>query len=183
MKKLTTAKMKDYYDKGNGVDISEYKNVKKSYAKDFKPYITPIKMLELGVFEGKYLNDLYKSLPKQLFIPALKRGKLSPEGANPKLNLFEIKSRMPLPEWEKKGWIMTDKKGWFEWYVKYYLGRRLGEEDQVQINRWKKFKRHYAQVVKNCHHKKTAKGRCSDPKNCRPKQRQALLQWAWPFMD
>jgi hypothetical protein len=159
-------------------------DLKKKYEHDFDPYISPMKMLELGVFEGKYLNDLYKKLPKEMFEGAVKRGKICPDGApNASLNYFGIKSRMPLSEWKTRGWIMSDKKGWFEWYVHYFLGRRLGKEDEIQIGRWKKFARHYAQVVKNCKHKKNAKGQCSDPKNCRPKQRQALLQWAWPFLD
>jgi hypothetical protein len=162
--------------------LADY-DLKIPYEHGFKPYISPMKMLELGVFEGRYLNDLYKKLPREMFDGGIKRGKIVPDGADEKINYFGVKSRMPLSEWKKRGWIMTDKKGWFEWYVHYFLGRRLGKEDEIQIGRWKKFARHYAQVVKNCKHKKNARGKCSDPKNCRPRQRQALLQWAWPFLD
>lgn len=171
-----------YLGEGKCKTLKDY-DLKMTYEHGFAPYLSPMKMLEIGVFEGRYLNDLYKKLPREMFDGAIKRGKLRPDGANEKVNFFEVKSRMPLSEWKKRGWIMTDKKGWFEWYVHYFLGRRLGKEDEIQIGRWKKFARHYAQVVKNCKHKKNDKGKCSDPKNCRPRQRQALLQWAWPFLD
>jgi hypothetical protein len=149
---------------------------------EFKPFLSPPKMLALGVFEGKYINNLYKKLPKELFAGAIKRGKIIPDsGPDPGVNLFGIKSRMSLSEWKKRGWIGTDKKGWFQWYINYWLGRRLPEEDLKQIKRWNAIARHRGQIDKNCKHKKDIKGRCSDIMNCRPKQRQALLQWAWNF--
>lgn len=140
---------------------------------DFKPAYTPAEMLELGVFEGKYLNKHILELPKEWFITALKNGKLSPGKPNIECNRFKIKSRMSLLDWKKKGWIPIvkgdpDEFGWFEWYARYYLGRRIPNVDEKQIARWKAFKRHYMQVKKNC-----------TSILCRPKQRQALLQWSY----
>lgn len=87
------------------------------------------------------------------------------------LNKFKVKSRQSLSEWEKKGWIMTDPNGWFEWFIKYCEGRRLGEEDETQIGRWSSYiSRHQKQISNNCK---------LDDYKCRPKQRQGLLQWSW----
>jgi len=88
---------------------------------------------------------------------------------------FGVKSRLPLSEWRRKGWIdARDPRGWFEWYMRFYLGRRIPGYDEHQIARWRAFRRHLAQVQKNCE-----RGHI----DCRPRQRQALLQWAYdPFV-
>lgn len=135
---------------------------------DFTPSYTPMEMLDKGVFEGIYVCAI-KGIPKTYkeHPNVLKKG-VDPD---PSINKFGIKSRMSLKEWEDKGWIKTDPCGWFEWYIKYFHGRRLGEEDDWQIGRWKSYvARHNAQVQKGC--------RKGDDE-CRPKQRQGLLQWAW----
>jgi hypothetical protein len=140
---------------------------------DFTPYYTPQQMLTMGVFEGKYMNDCRNEFPKEWYKAADRRGKLSKE-ANPLLNKFKIKSRLSLQEWRKRKWVPITKsdkdiRGWFQWYCRYYIGRRIPAIDIKQINRWKSFKRHFAQVKKN------ARGQLHK----RPKQRQALLQWSW----
>lgn len=139
----------------------------RNFAKDFKPQLTPKQMLELGVFGGKYMTDCQKEFPASWF----KKAKLSKEGADPKLNYFKVLASQPLSVWKKKGWIYPgDPRGWFQWYCRYYMGRRIPEEDQRQIKRWKAMKRHLMQIKKNCPQK--------DP-FCRRRQRQALLQWAY----
>ena len=139
---------------------------------DFNPYYTPQQMLSMGVFEGKYLNDCVNEFPLEWYAAANKRNKLS-KVANPAINYFKVKSRLSLQEWRKRGWIPIiggdkDVRGWFQWYCRYWMGRRIPEIDIIQIKRWKSFVRHYAQVKKNAK-------RITD----RPKQRQALLQWSW----
>jgi hypothetical protein len=132
----------------------------------FTPFLSPSEMLEMGVFEGRYCNDCRDELPSEWFDNAKISNKPDPD-----LNYFSIKSRQPLSVWRDKGWIVgPDPRGWFQWYCRYYLGRRLPEIDQHQIKRWRAFKRHEAQVRNNC-----------EPGNwsCRPRQRQALLQWAY----
>src|SRR6056297_1380639 len=140
----------------------------KSFDEDFSPDLSPKKMLELGVFGGKYMTDCKEEFPDKWF----KDAKLSPEKKDPSLNYFKIDASQPLSVWRKKGWINEkhDPRGWFQWYCRYYRGRRLEKEDKRQISRWRAFKRHLTQVEKNC-----KKGDI----NCRKKQRQALLHWAY----
>lgn len=140
------------------------------FADGFAPDLSPEEMLEMGVFEGKYCNDCRDELPSCWF----KNARIS-DIADPSLNYFKIKSRQPLAVWQEKGWIIPpDPRGWFQWYCRYYLGRRIDNVDAFQIKRWKAFSRHAGQIRKNC--------RAGDL-SCRPRQRQALLQWAYdPFI-
>jgi len=134
---------------------------------DFKPELTPQQMLALGVFCGKYMTDTINEFPKSWF----RNAKLATSSRDCSLNYFGVDASLPLSEWQKKGWIHPDDpRGWFQWYCRYYMGRRLPQEDERQIKRWKAFQRHIAQVRMNC-----APGDLS----CRPRQRQALLQWAY----
>ncbi len=147
---------------------AKYGDVKKG---DFQPAFTPAEMLAYGIFEGKYLNDCLLEFPKEWFEGALKEGTLSPEGPDVDCNCFKIKSRQPLNTWKKNKWIYgKDNRGWFQWYCRYYCGRRDPKIDKIQISRWKSFKRHYGAVKKNCE---------ESDLDCRPKQRQALLQWSY----
>jgi len=132
----------------------------------FSPELTPAQMLELGVFGGKYMTDCREEFPAEWFAHA----RLSPTGADKNLNFFGVLAGQPLAEWRRKGWIHPDDpRGWFQWYCRYTMGRRH-EDDARQIGRWRAFARHKAQVVRNCEP--------GDP-FCRPRQRQALLQWAY----
>ncbi len=140
------------------------------FASDFCPELTPKEMLALGVFEGHYLNDCQNKFPKTWF----RHAKLALTAPDEKMNYFGVKSRLSLMQWRQKGWIIEpDVRGWFQWYCRYYMGRRLPEIDAFQIKRWKSFRRHFVQVEKNCF---------PGDIMCRRKQRQALLQWAYnPF--
>ena len=138
----------------------------KHFHEDFKPELTPKQMLNLGVFGGKYMTDCKNEFPKDWF----NNVKLSPNFHNPKLNYFKINASKSLKYWVEKGWIYhEDPRGWFQWYCRYYMGRRC-LDDVRQIKRWKAMKRHITQVTKNC-----PKGLI----DCRRKQRQALLHWAY----
>jgi hypothetical protein len=141
----------------------------KKFHPDFTPAFTPAQMLELGVFEGKYLNSTQDEYPKSWF----KHAKLS-DVPDPTINFFGVKSRQPLSVWLDNNWIHPlDPWGWFQWYCRYYMGRRCAD-DERQIKRWRAFKRHSQQVLLNGG---------GDPTK-RLKQRQALLQWSWdPFPD
>ncbi len=132
----------------------------------FTPDLTPKEMLELGVFGGKYLNDCKSEFPDDWFLNA----KLS-QVKDKNLNYFSVNASQPLSEWVKKGWIHSqDPRGWFQWYCRYFMGRRTPVEDQRQIKRWRAFRRHLGAIKKYC-----------EPYDyqCRKKQRQALLHWAY----
>ena len=134
---------------------------------DFSPELTPKEMLELGVFGGKYMTDCTEEFPKDWFTNA----KLCHEKHDPTLNFFGVNASQPLSIWRAKGWIYRDDpRGWFQWYCRYYMGRRIPVEDTRQIKRWKMINRHVVQVKKNCK---------NGDFNCRPVQRQALLHWAY----
>lgn len=140
----------------------------KNFDPAFKPELTPKQMLSLGVFGGHYMTDCQNEFPKDWFT----RAKMDPEKHNDLLNYFQKHASQSLQVWQHKGWINEehDPRGWFQWYCRYYMGRRLPEEDERQIKRWKAIRRHVAQVKKNCKKKDMS---------CRPKQRQVLLHWAY----
>ena len=138
----------------------------KNFHIDFKPDLSPKEMLELGIFGGKYMTDCINEYPKDWF----KNAKLCSEKHDPDLNYFGINASQPLSVWQQKGWInQDDPRGWFQWYCRYYLGRRH-EDDMRQIKRWKAMHRHIAQIKHNCY---------PGDLGCRKRQRQALLHWAY----
>ena len=154
--------------KNGGVD----KNGMKIRYDSFEPYYTPQQMLVMGVFEGKYINDCEGEFPTEWYTAA--KNKIGCKKADPSKNYFKIKSRLSLKEWRKRKWVPINKndndiRGWFQWYCRYWMGRRIPEIDCIQIRRWKAFARHFAQVKKNAY----------GDLNKRPRQRQALLQWSW----
>ncbi len=132
----------------------------------FKPELKPKEMLELGVFGGNYFNGDYSEFPKEWF----ENARLTNGKPDPKLNYFEVSASQPLSVWQEKGWINAqDPLGWFQWYCRYYQGRR-SKDDERQIKRWKAMNRHVAQIKKGC---------SPGDLTCRRKQRQALLHWAY----
>ncbi len=163
--KVKTITVNDKMQKRYRYELAE--PMGKNFDKEFKPELTPKEMLALGIFGGKYMTDCAKEFPADWF----KEAKLCTKRHDPTLNCFGVNASQPLKEWEKKGWIHpADPRGWFQWYCRYYMGRRMPEEDQRQIKRWKAIRRHIAQIKKYC-----SKGDLS----CRPRQRQAVLHWAY----
>lgn len=133
---------------------------------DFRPELIPKAMLELGVFGGKYMTDCAAEYPVDWFANA----KLCRECHDPAMNCFGVNASQPLSFWKTKGWLYTeDPRGWFQWYCRYFMGRRC-RDDARQIQRWNAIRRHAAQIRKHCKP-------CD--LSCRRKQRQVLLHWAY----
>ena len=141
--------------------------VGENFDPEFSPDLTPKQMLELGVFCGKYLNDCRDEYPADWFAKA----KTSPLRKDCSLNHFGVHASLSLKEWQRKGWIFPeDPRGWFQWYCRYYMGRRVPWMDQKQIRRWKAMRRHLVAVQKHC---------LLGDLQCRKRQRQALLHWSY----
>ena len=133
---------------------------------EFGPQLTPSELLKIGVFGGKYMTDCRAEFPAEWF----ERAKLCAERHDPGLNFFKVNASQPLSVWRAKGWIHPDDpRGWFQWYCRYYMGRR-GSDDARQIRRWRNIRRHLAQIEKHCRRRDLS---------CRPRQRQSLLHWAY----
>ncbi len=138
----------------------------RNFHPDFRPELTPKQLLRLGVFGGKYMTDCTAEFPADWFA----RAKLCHERHDPKLNYFGVNASQSLSVWRKNGWLYEeDPRGWFQWYCRYYMGRRC-VDDERQIKRWRAVRRHITQIQKNCP---------VGALDCRPRQRQALLHWAY----
>lgn len=137
---------------------------------EFEPELTPKEMLSLGIFCGVYMRDCRDEFPPSWFECA----KLAEDRADCSLNYFGVRAGKPLSVWRANGWIHPDDpRGWFQWYCRYYLGRR-GPDDARQVRRWRAMRRHVAQLTRACVRRDLA---------CRPVQRQALLHWAYDARD
>ncbi len=166
--KKKLVRVKDLMQKNYSYELSE--PMGKNFHPDFKPDLTPKQMLALGVFGGVYMRDCTKEFPKDWFAKA----KFAPKSTHKhvaEINYFKINASQPLAEWRRKGWIYKDDpRGWFQWYCRYFMGRRLPKEDEKQIKRWRAIRRHIGQIAAHC--------RAGDT-TCRPRQKQALLHWAY----
>jgi hypothetical protein len=139
----------------------------RNFDPEFSPDLTPKQMLALGVFCGKYMTDCRDEFPADWFAKA----KLAGGRRDCSLNYFGVAASQPLSVWREKGWIHPDDpRGWFQWYCRYYQGRRLQGEDERQIGRWRAMRRHVRQIDRNCER---------NDLTCRRRQRQALLHWAY----
>lgn len=138
----------------------------KEFDPSFRPELTPKEMLALGVFGGQYMTDCTGEFPASWFAKA----KLSAKRDDARCNFFGVSASQSLAVWREKGWIhKDDPRGWFQWYCRYFLGRRH-EDDARQIRRWRAMRRHVTQIRNNCFPKDLS---------CRKKQRQAVLHWAY----
>ena len=164
MKRGTIVRVNDRMQHGYQYELTA--RCGRDFAPDFAPELTPAEMLRLGVFGGKYMTDCADEFPAAWFAKA----KLSPNGTRADFNFFGVRASQPLAEWRRRGWIHPeDPRGWFQWFCRYYLGRRM-EDDARQIARHRAVRRHIAQLQKNC---------IRGDLRCRPRQRQALLHWAY----
>ncbi len=118
----------------------------KNFDPQFQPELTPKELLKLGVFGGKYMTDCDEEFPASWF----KDAKLCHDYHDANLNFFRVNASQSLAIWRKNGWINPeDPRGWFQWYCRYYMGRRTAD-DERQIRRWRAVRRHIAQLKLGC---------------------------------
>ena len=138
----------------------------KNFHRGFKPELSPPALLSLGVFGGRYMGDCRGEFPEGWFEGV----RFCHEAHRPELNFFLVNASQSLSYWRARGWIWDgDPRGWFQWYCRYWMGRR-SPDDERQIGRWRAMTRHIAQVRAHCE---------AGDLLCRPRQRQALLHWAY----
>ncbi|WBU64478.1 hypothetical protein [Paracoccus aerodenitrificans] len=154
----------DRMQQGYAYELTE--EAGQNFHEGFSPELSPAKMLQLGIFGGCYMTDCRDEFPGDWFSEA----RLSPGKPDKDINYFGIHASQSLSEWRRKGWLHEDDpRGWFQWYCRYWMGRRH-DDDKRQIGRWRAMRRHVGQVRKGCD---------TGDLSCRPRQRQALLHWAY----
>ena len=118
---------------------------------DFTPNKTPAEVLREGAFGGSYFRPLYSKRLRTTIsgdhaeLPAdwtagLDVGRyLTAREYDAEANKFKVACGQSIEEWEAAGWIdhRFDVRGWFQWYCRFYLGRRC-EDDERQVGRWKR---------------------------------------------
>ena len=115
---------------------------------DFRPNVTPREMFQAGVFGGTYFRPIYsrvtkqhyrgvwREFPKEWFVGLDISKSVGSSVCDPEVNKYKVVSGSSLNYWEDRGWIKAqDPYGWFQWYCRFYLGRR-SPDDVRQIKRW-----------------------------------------------
>jgi len=159
----------------------------------FKPNKSPKQVFKEGAFGGTYFRPIYSSVtgknytannatkeyPSSWFTGIDKDKMVTSSTYSKKINKYGVKCGSSLEAWEESNWIVKqDPYGWFQWYCRYYMGRR-SEDDERQIKRWLaltgpngRFKRRLMnEIIKK-------KKRYNDV-SVSPVIRQVLLHWGY----
>ena len=114
---------------------------------DFGANKTPVEVIREGAFGGTCFRDIYSSVAGKWYkksweefdqLKDIDQKYFCSSYYDVSVNKYGVKCGTSLRFWENKGWINEiDPYGWFQWYFRYWLGRR-SEDDERQINRWKK---------------------------------------------
>ena len=142
---------------------------------DFGANLSPIEVIRKGAFDGTYFRDIYSGVNNRWYRDSWKEFVKELESIDGRyycsdfydvnLNKCGVECGTSLRFWKKKGWINEiDPYGWFQWYFRYWKGRR-SEDDQRQISRWKRIVSRFVGILK----KLISESRDS------PKIRQVLL--------
>ena len=146
----------------------------------FNPDLTPREIILTGAFGGNYFAGDLDRLELDKWFENIDARLYASEKYSLKTNKFKVRSGSSLEYWQKSGWIHDeDPKGWFEWYCKYYIGRRH-EDDIRQIKRWLAFcgpKGRFRNAIYNKIFKSGLK--IENSKDISPRIQQSLLHWSY----
>jgi len=92
--------------------------------------------------------------------------------------MYGVKAGQDQVYWEEHGWIdERDPRGWFQWYCRFYCGRRMDDDDR-QIGRWKGVCGEKGRWKNNLINKILNAGASFDDSRISPVVRQTCLHWA-----
>ena len=147
---------------------------------DFKPNYSPKEMISMGVFGGNYFNR--KEYREMIHPEAFEcdESKYNLEEQDKKVNFFKSLAGNNRQWWEDRNLInhMYNTEGWFQWYCRFYYGRRC-EDDARELKRWANFKLRHLNMYYDCLERSkhnTQKGLMDD--SVYPRYKQSLFQWA-----
>ena len=159
----------------------------------FRPRLSPEQMIRAGVFGGCYFNPSggkkgvkyprggipvdHNEYPKAWFEGVPERKYISRRYCVP-TNKYGVKAGQDQTFWEEKGWVADqDPRGWFQWYTRFYLGRRT-EDDARQIGRWTGVTGPKGRWKRALMNRIVDAGAAWDDARVSPVIRQTLLHWA-----
>lgn len=162
-----------------------------SLLKDFHPNRTPEDVLRAGSFGGTYFRsivsavtnirysgqDVLKDTVPKEWISGIPLSNLTAMNYKPAVNRFGVKCGGSLGMWESSGWIVdSDPYGWFQWYCRFYQGRRCSD-DARQLSRWCKSAGPKGRFRSQLCNKIIAANTKCDNRAISPVIRQTLLHW------
>ena len=150
---------------------------------------SPVEVISEGAFGGTHFRDIYSgvngkwyrnSWKEFKFLSSIDKKLYASSYYDVGVNKYGVKFGTSLRFWESKGWINgIDPYGWFQWYCRYWLGRR-SSDDKRQIKRWRaivnRFKSVLVRMIKD-------KGTKFDDYSVSPKIRQILLHWGYELVE
>jgi len=160
---------------------------------EFTPNLSPKEIFEMGAFGGTYFRPIYSSVtkkrykskgvikeyPKSWFANVDIDTMVISSKYNKKINKYNVKCGSSLESWEKNGWIIKqDPYGWFQWYCRFYQGRRTND-DERQIDRWNKLTGSKGRFRRRLMNMIIKKGTRYNDYKVSPVIRQVLLHWGY----
>ena len=160
---------------------------------EFKPNVVPKDVFKKGAFGGTYFRPIYSSItdknytgksviseyPKSWFTGLNIDNVVISETYDKKVNKYGVKCGSSLESWEKSGWIVKeDPYGWFQWYCRFYRGRRM-YDDERQIDRWAKLAGPNGRFRRRLMNEIIKKNKKYDDPSVSPVIRQVLLLWGY----
>jgi hypothetical protein len=160
---------------------------------EFRPNLTPKQILKMGSFGGTYFRDIHSSVtnknykgktvikeyPDDWFKGVNIEKKVISSNYDKNVNTYKVKCGSTLEDWESKDWISKqDPYGWFQWYCRFYMGRRT-KDDQRQIDRWLRLTGPKGRFKRSLMNKIINAGKNYNDKSVSPVIRQVLQHWGY----